>query len=119
MMKSTIVSCLAAGAIAAVGLATPSFAAAQEHSAGQETKAEKKQPFHGKVEAVDTEAKTLTVGGKVIGITDATKLTRAGKSITLGAVKVGEEAHGMTHQIAGGKTEALTVNIGPEEKQKN
>jgi len=81
---------------------------------------EKSPAFHGKVEAVDTTANTLTVDGKVINITASSKLTKAEKAITLGDIKVGDSVHGTTKQTAEGRTEALTVRVGPPEaKPKN
>ena len=76
---------------------------------------EKSPAFHGKVEAVDTTANTLTVDGKVINITAGSKLTKADKAITLSDIKVGDSVHGTTKQTADGRTEALTVRVGPPE----
>ena len=92
--------------IAALGLA-PTAALARDKG----EKAEK--PFHGKIEALDTTAKTLTVGETMIYTSAATKFTKDGKAITLADLKVGEEVHGTTHETFDRKTEALTVKVGP------
>jgi len=76
---------------------------------------EKSPAFHGKVGAVDTSAGTLTVDGMVIRITASSKLTKADKAISLADIKVGDDVHGTTKQMADGKTEALTVKVGPQE----
>jgi hypothetical protein len=75
---------------------------------------EKSPAFHGKVETVDTTANTLTVNGKVINITTSTKLSKADKAITLADIKVGDNVHGTTKQTVDGRTEALTVRVGPQ-----
>jgi len=76
---------------------------------------EKSPVFHGKVEAVDSAANTLTVDGKVINITASSKLTKADKTITLADIKVGDSVHGTTRQTVDGRVEALTVRVGPTE----
>ena len=74
---------------------------------------EKSPAFHGKVEALDTTANTLTVNGKVINITTSSKLSKADKAITLADIKIGDSVHGTTKQTVDGRTEALTVRVGP------
>jgi len=83
----------------------------------QEEKQQKKQPYHGKVDAVDPTVQTLTVGGKVIYISAKTQMSRGGQSIQLTDIKVGDEVHGQTQMTFDGKIEALTVKVGaPEQK---
>lgn len=79
-------------------------------------KAEKGELFKGKVEAVDAEAKTLTVDGAVIAVTATTKLTKAGKEIKLTEIKVGDQIHGRARKNAEGKTEAIKIQVGGEKK---
>jgi hypothetical protein len=55
----------------------------------------------------------MTVDGKVLHITASSKLTKADKAITIADVKVGDSVHGTTRQSADGKTEAVTVKVGP------
>ena len=62
---------------------------------------------------------TLTVGGKTIYVAPDAKLTKTGKAIALGEITVGDEVHGMARQTFDGKTEALTVNVGPQKDDKN
>jgi hypothetical protein len=120
-MKRTKISLIILGTVAAVGLMAPAFPAASQESPGQkQEKADKaQQPFHGKVDSVDTSAKTLTVDGKLIYIADTTKLTKAGKAIMLSDVQSGDQVNGTTRQTFDGKTEAITVKVGPPEKEKN
>jgi hypothetical protein len=81
----------------------------------QEKPDKESQKFNGKVDSVDVKAKTLTVDGKLIYLTDTTKITKAGKAIQLVRIMAGDEIHGTTHLTTDGKTEALTVKVGREE----
>jgi len=103
--------------IAVAGLLMPTFAVAdQAPNALLQDAPGKAQPFHGKVEAVDTAAKTFTVDGKLIYIADTTKLSSEGKAITLGDIKNGDEVSGTTRQTFDGKTEAVMVKVTQEKK---
>lgn len=115
-MKKTKLVLTIIVAVAATGLMTPALAnAASQPSLLQEKgKPEKGEPFNGKVEAVNAEAKTLTVGGAAILVTDTTKLTKLGKPITLADIKVGDHVHGKTSKNAEGKAEALNITVGGE-----
>jgi hypothetical protein len=115
-MKKTKIGLVLLGAIAAVGL-TP--AQADQNAAPtltQEKPDKETQKFQGKVDSVDTAAKTLTVDGKLIYTTDATKLTKAGKTIKLDQIMAGDEVNGTTRQTFDGKTEAVMVKVGKEDK---
>ena len=68
---------------------------------------------------MDTTGKTLTVGGTVIYVTDTAKLTKHDKTIKFTDIKVGDEVHGTTRLTFDGKTEAITVKMGPKEKDKD
>jgi hypothetical protein len=111
-MKKTKVSLVILGVISALGM-TPMLALAGPATGQQQEKPEKTKAFNGKVEAIDASAKTLTVGGNAIYIADATKLTKNDKAITLNQIVVGDEVHGTARQTFDGKTEAITVKVGP------
>ena len=102
-------------------VATPVWMTAFADAVDQTMLLQEKSPvFHGKVEAVDSTANTLTVDGKVINITASSKLTKADKTVTLADIKVGDSVHGTTKQTVDGRVEALTVRVGsPEAKPKN
>jgi len=117
-MKIAKLSLAVLGAVGTLGLMMPAIVAADDHPPALQEKAAK-QPFRGKVEALDASASTLTVGGKVIYVAADTKITKTGKTITLGDIAVGDDVHGMTRQTFDGKTEALTVNVGPQKDDKN
>ena len=113
-MKKTKLVLTIIVAVAATGLITPALADAASQPDLLQEKAEKGEPFNGKVEAVNAEAKTLTVGGAAILVTDATKLTKLGKPITLADIKVGDHVHGKTSKNAEGKAEAINIAVGGE-----
>lgn len=79
-------------------------------------KPDKEAHFQGKVDAVDANANTLTVGGKVIYASANTKITKDNKAIKLAQVQSGDEVSGTGHQTFDGKTEADTVIVGAKEK---
>lgn len=112
-MKITKLSLAILGAVGTLGLMTPAFVAADDPPPALQEKGAK-QPFRGKVEAVDASSATFTVGGKVINVAADTKITKTGKTITVGELVVGDEVFGMTRQTFDGKTEALTVNVTPQ-----
>ena len=116
-MKITKLSLVMLGTVATLGMITPAFAADDQPPALQEKAA--KQPFRGKVDALDAASSTITVGGKVIYVAADTKITKTGKAITLGDIVVGDDVHGMARQTFDGKTEAVTLNVGPQKEDKN
>jgi hypothetical protein len=71
------------------------------------------QPFHGNAEAIDTAAKTLTVGGQVIYVAESTKLSKQGKAIQLSDILTGDKVDGTARMTFDGKLEALTILVTP------
>jgi hypothetical protein len=103
--------------IAAMGL-TPVLAQEKSPPAPGQQKPEKEsQKFKGKVDSVDATAKTLTVDGKLIYMSDTTKITKSGKAIKLAQIMAGDEVHGTTKQTFDGKAEALIVKVGKEKDE--
>jgi hypothetical protein len=74
-------------------------------------------PFHGNLKAVDTSAKTLTVGTLTLQITSDTKITKDGKPATLSDGVVGEPVSGSYTKTADGKLNALIVHFGAKPKK--
>jgi hypothetical protein len=72
-------------------------------------------PFHGKLKAVDSTAKTITVGELSIQITSETKITKAGNAATLAEGVVGEEISGAYKKTEDGKLHATKIHFGPKE----
>jgi len=77
-------------------------------------KAPKAGPFHGKLVAVDSAAKTISVGKRTFQITSETKLKKDGKPATLDAGVVGEVVSGYVKPSPDGKLVATTVTFGPK-----
>jgi hypothetical protein len=75
-------------------------------------------PFHGKVSAVDQNAKTFTIGGKqgtrVFKVTDITAISKAGAPATMTDIVENERARGTYVKQADGSLEAKAVKIGPK-----
>ena len=114
--KAILLSLLSAATVVTVSIA-PIPGALSVQASPQEEKQQKKQPFHGKVDALDPTVQTLTVGGKVIYVSAKTQISRGGQSIQLTDIKVDDEVHGQTQMTFDGKTEALSVKVGPPEKK--
>lgn len=75
-----------------------------------------RQPFHGKVAAVDTAAMTLTVGTTIINVTSDTKLTKGGQPAMLSEIIVGETVGGLTQKDDAGKLNATVIRVGETAK---
>lgn len=69
------------------------------------------KPTAGKITAVDKEAKTITVGDKVIAVDDTTVITNSGKPAKLEDLKVGTEASVSTF-LLGEKVTAVSIKTG-------
>jgi len=84
------------------------------------TKAEKKHvagPFHGKLLAVNKNAKTISVGKRVFQITSETKMKKAGRPATLQDAIVGEPVSGYVKPTPDGRWIAASVNFGPKPQE--
>lgn len=86
----------------------------EDHSTPKNAKKSGAGPFHGKLAALDKQAKTITVGKRTFQITSETKITRGGKPATLDEGVVGEPASGYVKPGADGKLIATKVNFGPK-----
>jgi hypothetical protein len=79
-----------------------------------EKKAPRHIPFHGKIGAVDKEAKTLKVGERTFHVTATTKIVKAGKPASFDDATVGEEVGGSYQSAEGGKLEVMSLRVGPK-----
>jgi hypothetical protein len=71
--------------------------------------------FSGKIIAVDSKAQIVTLQGgdkTGIGVTDKTKIVKDKKPATFDALAVGQSVTGMERQVAPGKWEADSLNVG-------
>jgi hypothetical protein len=69
-------------------------------------------PFRGKVDAVDKQAKTVTVGTRVFHVTAETRIQKDGKAATLADFVVGEPIRGSLRQTEDGKLNAVSLSLG-------
>jgi hypothetical protein len=78
-------------------------------------------PFNGKVNAVDTDARTLVIGKekkRTVQITPETKITRHGEPATLQDITVGEDIGGLGINLGEGRLEAVSLRVGPKAEAK-
>jgi hypothetical protein len=108
---------------AALVAAAPMRASAQDMSKSKATNkppataSAKSLPFTGKLGAVDTSAKTITLDEstkRVFQITSETKITRADKPAILSDAVVGEAIRGSYKKTDDGKLVAVSLFLGPK-----
>jgi len=105
--------------VAVVGL--PAWSRAEStNAATRENKEDKPRqsnaPLHGKLKALDTTAKTITVGSHTLQITSETKISKHGQPAMLADGVVGEEVSVLYRKAEDGSLEALTVHFGAKDK---
>ena len=105
-MRKTIYRLLVATLFAGLVCGTALTAHAQKKKG-----VEKDTGIKGKITAIDTAAKTITVAGKTVFIDSTTEIFRAGKLIALNAVRVGSDAQVNTVLLAD-KLTATSVRLG-------
>ena len=88
----------------------------QPAQAATDSTAAKKIPFHGKLQAVDTSAQTITIAGKtprVFHLTPTTKITDGNKNpTTLASAVVGDDVGGSYTKDASGTMTLYSVRFG-------
>lgn len=75
-------------------------------------------PFHGKLAAVDANARTLTVGNRTFQVTADTKIFNNGEPATLSDGVVGGPVRGAYQKTEAGLLEAVTVHFGAKPGEK-
>ena len=118
--KITVLSLFAAALVAMPALSRAegtNAPAASDQTAPAKPKKHDIQPFRGKLSAVDTNAKTLTVGTLTLQITSDTKITKDGQPATLSDGVVGEPVGGVYKKTPDGKLNALSVHFGVKPKK--
>jgi len=103
-MRTLIRSLLALASAIALTVITTDASAADK-------KAPKDAGLHGKITAVDKDAKTVTVAGKTVAVDDTTLITDSGKPAKLENLKVGTDATVATFML-GGKLTATSIKTG-------
>jgi len=74
--------------------------------------------FHGKLKAVDKNARSISVGKSIYYITAETHFQRGEKPATLESAVVGEEVRGYVKPGPDGKMVASSLNFGPKKAAK-
>lgn len=88
-----------------------SLAATNANTSAADKKAPTDTGIHGKISAVDKEAKTITVGGKTVTVDDTTVITDAGKPTKFENLKTGSDTTISTFML-GGKLTAVSIKTG-------
>ena len=105
-MRKTILRLFAAGLFAALVCVTTVTAHAQKKKG-----VEKDMGIHGKVTAVDTTAKTITIAGKTVIIDSTTEILKSGRLVGMNGILVGTEAQVNTVLLAD-KLTATSIRLG-------
>lgn len=87
------------------------FSCLTSNAPAADKKAPKDNALHGKITAVDQEAKTVTVAGKTVTVDDTTVITDSGKPGKLENLKPGTDATVSTFML-GGKLTAVSIKTG-------
>jgi hypothetical protein len=123
-MKNQFAKITLFGLVAAALALSPSFSYAQDATnPPAQTPAPKKHkftPFHGKVDAVDASAQTLTVGTLTITVSEKTKIskTATGDPAVFSDITVGEYISGAYKKSKDGTMQATTIHIGKKVAKK-
>ena len=124
-MKNQIAKITLFGLVAAALALTPTFSYAQDatNAPAAQTPIPKKHkvtPFHGKVDAVDASAQTLTVGTLTITVSEKTKIskTATGDPAMFSDITVGEYISGAYKKSKDGTMQATTIHIGKKVAKK-
>jgi len=91
-------------------VATPATTAATTAKAGHNKTGV--LPFHGKLKAIDTTAKTISVGTRTFEITSETIIIKDGKAATLADGVVGDETGGAYKKTDDGKLVLTKLRFG-------
>lgn len=94
----------------ALAVAT-AFSLFTSDASAADKKAPKDNALHGKITAVDKEAKTITVAGKTVTVDDTTVITDSGKPAKLENLKTGTDATVSTFML-GEKLTAVSIKTG-------
>ncbi|HLX94925.1 MAG TPA: hypothetical protein VKU37_04200 [Verrucomicrobiae bacterium] len=121
--KFTLLSLLATALMALPMLASAQDANTNTPASSEQSTTTKPQkhgfiPFHGKLNAVDASAKTLTVGNRTFQVTADTKIFSNGEPAALSDGVVGEPVRGAYKKTEAGLLEAVTVHFGAKTGEK-
>jgi hypothetical protein len=111
-MKKQILKTMLFTLVAAALVTVPAISRADDSTNAPAVKTSKKSMLHGKADAVDTAAMTLTVGTQVVNVTSATKITKDNKPATLEEVMVGDAVSVSYKKGDDGKLNATSIHDG-------
>ncbi len=94
----------------ALAVAT-AFSLCSSDASAADKKGAKDNALHGKITAVDKDAKTITVAGKTLLVDDTTVITDSGKPTKLENLKPGTDATVSTFML-GEKLTAVNIKTG-------
>jgi hypothetical protein len=117
-MKKQILKTVLFSLVAAALVTVPSLSRAADSTNAPAATTSKKSTLHGKAEAVDTAAMTLTVGTQVVNVTSTTKITKDNKPATLEEVMVGDAVSVSYKKGDDGKMNATAIHDGLMTKKK-
>jgi ribosomal protein S3 len=121
-MTKSIIRLSLTGMLAGIVASAPVQTSAQDTNTPAAEKQESRPkrttvPLHGRLKAVDTIARTITVGGHTIQITSETKISKGGQSAVLSDGVIGEEVSVLYRKTEDGRFDATSVRFGPKEHQ--
>ena len=120
--KITVLSLFATALVAMPALSRAEGTSTNAPASSDQSPAKPKKhgnlPFHGNLSAVDTKARTLTVGTLTLQVTSDTLITKDGKSATLADGVVGELVSGAYKKTNDGKLNATSVHFGAKTEEK-
>jgi hypothetical protein len=120
--KIAVLSLFAAALVAMPALSRAEGASTNAPASSDPTPAKPKKhgnlPFHGNLSAVDTKARTLTVGTLTLQVTSDTLITRDGKSATLADGVVGELVSGVYKKTNNGILIATSLHFSAKAEKK-
>jgi hypothetical protein len=118
-IKITLFCLIAAGLLALPGLSYAQDAASGSTAAPAASKTKHGGPFHGTVDALDTNAMTLTVGSRTFQITSETRIMKDDKPAVLADGAVGQPVTGYYKPADDDTTlDASSVYFGTHAKAK-
>jgi hypothetical protein len=117
--KITLLGLIAAGLVAFPALSHSQDAASSSTTAPAAAKTNHGEPFHGTVDALDTNEMTLTVGSRTFQITSETRIMKDDKPAILSDGVVGQPVTGYYKSDGGGAAlDASSVYFGAHAKAK-
>ncbi len=118
-MKRVILAALVASLMLGANLVAGADKPADKSAEVKTQPKAKYRPFNGKIKATDASSITLQgAKAQTFQVTSATKIQKDGKPAVIADVKVGDSVGGRAREMADGKWEVLTLNVGTKAAKK-